>query len=249
MSLPRFFCDQTLETGATIDLEPDTAHYIGRVLRLKAGAELWLFNGQGGQFLASLQQNGKALQAQILSYEPIERELPQRITVAQGLASGNKMDWITEKSAEVGVSHLAPIAARHSVLQLTGERLTKRVSHWQRVAQSASEQCGRNRVMGVSTPQSLEAFLHSLPTDPHRRIIFCDPDASNNLDSALADVAHWPEAELVLLIGPEGGWSEIEKAQALKAGAFSMRFGERILRTETAAIALVSACSARLGWL
>ena len=249
MNLPRFFCEIDLQTGTTVELSTELAHYMLRVLRLKDQSQVWLFNGQGGQFLASLQHQGKGVLAHLLEFQALERELPQRITIAQGLASGDKMDWIAEKCTEVGVTALAPIAARYSVLQLQGERLQKRVQHWQKVARSASEQCGRNKVMQVSPPQQLAAFLQSLPSSPHTRVIFCDPDAEHDLDSALTEVNNWSDAHLVFLIGPEGGWSEEEKAQALAAGALSMRFGTRILRTETAAIALVSAASARLGWL
>lgn len=251
MNLPRFYCNAALQTGATIELEDDLAHYMTRVLRLKDAAKVWLFNGQGGQFLASLQQHTKKTNAIIGEFHDIERELKAKVTIAQGLASGDKMDWIVEKSTEVGVTTVAPIAARYSVLQLSGARLEKRVAHWQKVAISASEQCGRNRINHVLAPQTLQQFLSSLEPSPNAttRLIFCDPDAQHDLDSALAGLSDTAELHLVLLIGPEGGWSEIEKAQAIQAGAYPMRFGSRILRTETAAIALVSAASARLGWL
>src|SRR5690606_28090671 len=116
---------------------------------------------------------------------------------------------------------------------------------------SASEQCGRNRINQILAPQSLSDFLqHTQPTQGMAsRFIFCDPDAEHNLDAALTDLIATSNIHLVFLIGPEGGWSETEKAQAVAAGAYPMRFGTRILRTETAAIALVSAASARLGWL
>lgn len=251
MNLPRFYCNALLQTGVTIELDDDLAHYMLRVLRLKDEAKVWLFNGEGGQFLASLQQHGKKASATLLEFHDIERELPGRITVAQGLASGDKMDWVIEKCTEIGVRCVAPIAARYSVLQLSGARLQKRVEHWQKVAVSASEQCGRNRINQVLAPQSLNDFIQRTQANNTAapRFIFCDPDAEHNLDSALSDLVATSDTHLVFLIGPEGGWSETEKAQAIAAGAYPMRFGTRILRTETAAIALVSAASARLGWL
>lgn len=251
MNLPRFYCDADLQTGATIELAADLAHYMTRVLRLKDGSTVWLFNGQGGQFLASLQQHSKKVSAVIGKFHHVERELHGKVTVVQGLASGDKMDWIIEKCTEIGVTAVAPIAARYSVLQLSGDRLQKRLAHWHKVAVSASEQCGRNRINQVSAPQSLEAYLRTLTASPSAttRIVFCDPDAEHDLDSALTGLSQGDDIQLILLIGPEGGWSDEEKAQALQAGAYSMRFGSRILRTETAAIALVSAASARLGWL
>ena len=123
MNLPRFYCNAPLQTGATIELDDDLAHYMTRVLRLKEGAKVWLFNGQGGQFLASLQQQAKKVSATITEFHDIERELKGKVTVVQGLASGDKMDWIVEKCTEIGVSTVAPISARHSVLQLSGSRL------------------------------------------------------------------------------------------------------------------------------
>ncbi|MCQ9617149.1 16S rRNA (uracil(1498)-N(3))-methyltransferase [Paenalcaligenes niemegkensis] len=251
MNLPRFYCNADLQTGATIELADELAHYMTRVLRLKDGSAVWLFNGVGGQFLASLQQQSKKVSAVIGTFHDVECELAGKVTVAQGLASGDKMDWIIEKCTEIGVTTVAPIAARYSVLQLSGERLQKRLAHWQKVARSASEQCGRNRINQVMAPQSLAAYLSTVDASAPQetRIVFCDPDADHDLDSALAGLTPAHDIHLILLIGPEGGWSEEEKAQAIQAGAYSMRFGSRILRTETAAIALVSAASARLGWL
>lgn len=247
MSLPRFYSDQDLSVDQTITLNKELAHYMQRVLRLPTQSQVLLFNGQGGQYLAQTHYEGKTVQAQIQSFEPIERELPWRITIGQGLATGEKMDWICEKSVEMGATALIPIAAKHSTLKLSGDRLEKRLSHWQRIAQAASEQCGRNQVLQVGGLHTMAQLLQNL--EPHTQLIFCDPDATMDFPLALQKAADNNQNHWLLLIGPEGGWSEEEKQMALEASAIAMRFGSRVLRTETAAIALIGAIRGQLGWI
>ncbi|MEB6660439.1 16S rRNA (uracil(1498)-N(3))-methyltransferase [Achromobacter ruhlandii] len=243
MSAPRFFCDAPLSAGARIALPEALAHHAIRVLRLRAGEPMVLFNGQGGEYPAVLEIEGKAGFAQLGAFDPREAELAGRITLVQGLPAGDKMDWVVEKAVELGAARVCPIAAQRSVLQLAGPRLEKRVAHWQRIAQSAAEQCGRNRLMAVDAPVTLADWL-ALPADGLR--LLCHPDAD-------ADLAGWLGAtpnlqSLTLLVGPEGGWSEKELAQAREAGVQAVRFGPRVLRTETAGLALISAAGALLGW-
>ncbi|KOQ40843.1 16S rRNA methyltransferase, partial [Achromobacter xylosoxidans] len=159
MSAPRFFCDAPLSAGARIALPEALAHHAIRVLRLRAGEPMVLFNGQGGEYPAVLEIEGKAGFAQLGAFDPREAELAGRITLVQGLPAGDKMDWVVEKAVELGAAHVCPIAAQRSVLQLAGPRLEKRVAHWQRIAQSAAEQCGRNRLMAVDAPMALADWL------------------------------------------------------------------------------------------
>lgn len=243
MSTPRFFCDLPLAAGARQALPEALAHHALRVLRLQVGASIVLFNGQGGEYPATLQTEGKAAFAQLAEYLPREVELSGRITLVQGLPAGDKMDWVVEKAVELGTHRVIPIAARRSVLQLSGARLEKRVQHWSRVAQSASEQCGRNRLMPVASPVTLATYLER-PASGLR--LLCHPDATQNLAAALA--AQADIQDLTLLIGPEGGWSEDERALALAHGVQMVRYGPRVLRTETAGLALIAASSALLGW-
>lgn len=247
MSLPRFYYPQPIELDARLELPKELAHYMQRVLRLNDQSEVTLFNGQGGEYQARLHFSGKQVLAHVLCFNNIERELPWRISIAQGLATGDKMDWICEKSVEMGATSLIPIAAQHSTLKLTGERLEKRLQHWQRVAQSASEQCGRNQLLEVTSMQSIKQLCQQL--EPSSLLLFCDPDANQNFPTAIAQAATLNTKHWILLIGPEGGWSEEEKKIALNAGAISMRFGSRVLRTETAAIALIGAIRGQLGWV
>lgn len=247
MSLPRFFYPDVIEPQAILDLPKELAHYMQRVLRLTDQTHITLFNGQGGEFTAQIHYEGKQVRAHILTFISIERELPLRLTIAQGLATGDKMDWICEKSVEMGAYVLQPIAAQHSTLKLSGERLEKRLQHWQRIAQSASEQCGRNQVLQVQPLRTLHQLCQSLTPDD--LLLFCDPDAPHHFPDAIDQAISQQRSHWILLIGPEGGWSDAEKKIALNAGAISMRFGARVLRTETAAIALVGAIRGQLGWI
>jgi len=241
MTPPRFFCDQPLTVGVSLRLPDALAHHV-RVLRLEPGADMILFNGQGGQFEARLLLDGKTGYARVLSHCPREAELRGRITLVQGLASGDKMDWIIEKAVEMGVAQVQPIAARRSVLRLSDSRLEKRLQHWQRIARAASEQCGRNRLMPVSTVMTLEKYLQGL--EPAALLLCCDPDAPENLHDLLpTDHDH-----IILLVGAEGGWSPAEMKIAQTCGARQVRFGSRVLRTETAGMALVSAITALMKW-
>jgi 16S rRNA (uracil1498-N3)-methyltransferase len=242
MPLPRFYCPIPLQAGLTIALPEAIAHHAARVLRLRDGADIVLFNGTGGQFSARLVLAGSAASAELIAHEAREAELAGQLTLVQGLPSGDKMDWVVEKAVEVGVTRLLPVAAERSVLQLSGARLDKRLQHWRRIAQAASEQCGRNRLMPVEAPLPLAACLQQ-----HARaglIVFCDPDAPDSLSALLP----WQGQHITILVGPEGGWSAQEQEQALACGAKAARFGARILRTETAGIALASAVAALQGW-
>lgn len=251
MSLPRFFCENDLaiafEQGLAVSIDKALAHYMQRVLRLPDQSQVLLFNGKGGEYLACLHYEAKAVSAQLLQFDAIERELPWHIAIAQGLATGDKMDWVCEKAVEMGASTLLPIAAQRSTLKLSGERLAKRQAHWQRIAQAASEQCGRNRLLTVAPVQTIASLTQSL--SPDTLLLFCDPDAAQDFPAAITQAAAINRSHWVLLIGPEGGWSEEEKEMARHAGAIAMRFGSRVLRTETAAIALLGAIRGQLGWI
>lgn len=243
MSDPRFYCDTPLSAGMRLSLPEALAHHATRVLRLRAGSSIVIFNGTGGEYPATLEIEGKAASAQLGDFHAREAELGGRITLVQGLPSGDKMDWVIEKAVELGAHRVCPIAAQRSVLQLSGPRLEKRLLHWERVTQSASEQCGRNAIMVVDAPQPLEKWL-AQPAQGLR--LLCHPDGSQDLAQILR--AQSGLQDLTLLIGPEGGWSDKELEQAQDSGVQAVRFGPRVLRTETAGLALLAAASAILGW-
>lgn len=247
MPLSRFHLDLPLQAGARIVLPVPIAHHALRVLRLRDGDEIVVFDGRGGQYAARLEADGKQAAALLGSHDPREAELPGRIVLAQAIPSGDKMDWVIEKAVEVGVHAVQPLAAARSVLRLSGERLEKRLRHWQRVAVAACEQCGRNRIPAVAAPLTPEQWLtRPLPDGTQR--VFCDPDADIRLTQWLGGLPT-PPADLELLVGPEGGWSPEEYALATRHGVRAVRFGDRILRTETAGTALISALSAKLDWI
>src|SRR5690606_16632715 len=206
------------------------------------GTGVILFDGLGGQYPATLEVDGKRAWAQTGAHIAIEAELPVRTVLVQGIASGDKMDWVVEKAVEMGVSQLVPIAADRSVIQLSGERREKRLRHWQRIAISASEQCGRNRLMDVAPVQTLQEWFAQ--ADAQVLKLACHPEAKNDLEAA---VQHHDGA-LALMVGPEGGWSDEELAIMQEHGLEPVRFGRRVLRTETAGIALMAALAAIKRW-
>jgi len=236
MSAPRFYCPVALAAHQTIVLPEAVAHHAVRVLRLRDGDAITLFNGQGGETPAVLRVQGKSVAALLAQHEPREAELTVRITLAQGLPASNKMDGIVEKAVELGVHTLVPVIAQRSAPQGAG-RLEKRLEHWQRIVAAASAQCGRNRLMAIAAPIPFTASLpaHGSSTDAVH--LLCHPQGSQTLSQALA---HTPRA-VTLYVGPEGGWSETELQQAHSAGVTLIRFGARVLRTETAGIALAAA--------
>jgi 16S rRNA (uracil1498-N3)-methyltransferase len=241
MPAPRFHCPSPLAAHTRIELPSMLAHHAMRVLRLRPGTAITLFDGSGGEYPAILEPEGKAAWAQTADFDPTERELPGRITLLQGLASGDKMDWIVEKAVEMGVARLAPITAQRSVPQLGGARLDKRLEHWRRIAVAASEQCGRNRIMAVDTPMPL---AQAMPLVAESVALLCHPEGGRSLKNTLSRDAR----DIALLVGPEGGWTDGELADAREAGALPLVLGPRVLRTETAAIALTAAICTELHW-
>jgi 16S rRNA (uracil1498-N3)-methyltransferase len=171
MTAPRFYCQDPISGNQTLTLPATVAHHI-RVRRLAAGCEIVLFDGRGGEIAGVLDFDGKTAQVRLTDHRQREAELAGRLTLIQGLPSGDKMDWVIEKAVELGVQRVIPIAAHRSVLKLSGDRLTKRLQHWQGIIIAASEQCGRNRLMQVLPPQSLEQTLTQTDLG---FVLLCDP--------------------------------------------------------------------------
>ncbi len=270
MPIPRFFVDLPLTAHSRVALPEAAAHHAVRVLRLRDGESLSLFNGQGGEYTGVLHVDGRAAAVELGAFAPREAELAGAITLVQGLPSGDKMDWIVEKAVELGVRAIVPIAARRSVLQLSGARQDKRLTHWRRIAVSASEQCGRNRLLHVAEPVTLEQWL-ARPAEGLR--VLCHPEGGVPYTEAIRILGRGPAADmpradlrdaraasvgservqaaraLELLVGPEGGWDDTELDVARRADAQAVTFGARILRTETAGLALAAAAAAVLDWV
>jgi 16S rRNA (uracil1498-N3)-methyltransferase len=241
--MPRFFCPQPLAIGQIITLPEPVAHHI-QVLRLAPGELITVFNGDGGEYSASLAQiERRSVSAEIKAHHPREVELPFAVTLAQALPEGSKMDWIIEKAIELGVSGFQPLAAQRCVVKLSAERAEKKIEHWRGIIVSASEQSGRNRLAQLAPPQDYKNWITQ--QDMHRRIVL-----TPRAEQSLADWSrhHAPQA-VTLVVGPEGGLSEQEEDLALRHGALPLAMGPRILRTETAALAAVSILSAAWGGL
>jgi 16S rRNA (uracil1498-N3)-methyltransferase len=244
----RLYCDVPLAEGQHLTLPESAAHHARDVLRLETGATVTLLNGLGGEYTASLTLVSKKLvEADVLEFQQRDSEPPFQITVAQSLATGDKMDWVVEKAVELGAAAVVPIAAARSVLKLSAERAEKRAAHWQAIARAACEQCGRNRLAQIAPVTGLGAWLAA-----HRDDANAAP-ALKLMLSPVADVAFnaiaapLPGSSIHLLIGPEAGLTDAEEALARTAGFQGITLGPRVMRTETAALAALAAIHARWG--
>ncbi len=187
----------------------------------------------------------RAAVARIDQHSDREAEPPYRLTLAQGVAGGDKMDWLIEKAVELGVAAIAPLTAERGVVRLAGERALRRQAHWQALVRAACEQCGRNRVPDVAPPRDLDAWLGQLPPalDGELRLLL-SPRAEVSFASLPGAP---PDAPVTLLIGPEAGFSPAEEKTIVDAGFATLGLGPRVLRTETAGIAVLAALAARWG--
>lgn len=240
MSLPRFYVDTALTVGEPCTLSHEVTRHALRALRLRQGEMLTLFNGHGGEYAAQLVHAREPEAAvQVVRFDPREVELLWPITVAQGLSSGDRMDWTIEKSVELGAMAIAPLAMSRSVVRLSADRAASRCKHWQSLAIAASEQCGRNRIAQVEPVMPLIDWLATLP-EASLRLVLVSGGAS------LVSFLPPPEGRrIVLLAGPEGGLSDDELQAADAAGFRALSLGPRILRTETAAPVAVAMLTAR----
>lgn len=234
MNLPRFYCREALAPGARIELPAPVARHAVRVLRLPPGAPMILFDGRGGEYLAHIERIERdRVLAELADWRDVERESPLAVTLVQALQAGEKMDFTIQKAVELGVRDIVPVESRRSVMRLSGDRAGKRVAHWQGVAASACEQCGRNQVPLVAPLEKLENWL-ARPADGALRLMLA-PDA----EWTLAELS--PASCIQLLIGGEGGLDPQEVIAASQTGFQAVRLGPRVLRTETAGLAGLAA--------
>lgn len=240
MNMPRFYCCEALSPGALIDLPEPVARHAVRVLRLPPGAAMILFDGRGGEYEARIEliEKNRVL-VQLGVWRDVERESRLSVSLVQAVQAGEKMDFTIQKAVELGIAHIIPVDSRRSVTRLSGERAAKRVAHWQGVAVSACEQCGRNRVPVVEPLEKLEHWL-ARPAQPVLRLMLA-PDA----ECSLVDLP--PARDVQLLIGAEGGLDPQEMIAAKQAGFQAVRLGPRVLRTETAGLAALAALQALWG--
>ncbi len=233
--MPRFYCPTPLQAGASLPLPEGAARHV-QVLRLQPGDSVTLFNGEGGEWQATVTRMGRSeVQVQLVAHTPVEREVAREVHLAIGMPANDRMDWLVEKAAELGAASLQPLLAERSVLRLSGERADKKRGHWQGVATAACEQCGRNRVPAVHAVQGLPAWLAgALP--PQRLLLSLQADSVPLMQHPAARDG----GPVIFLSGPEGGLSPAEEAAARAAGFSPVSLGARTLRAETAPLAALA---------
>jgi 16S rRNA (uracil1498-N3)-methyltransferase len=242
MRLTRVFVAEPLQGGAPHVLHGDAAAHLGRVLRLRAGASLTVFDGRGGEYPATIETIRRdEVRLAVGAHRAVERESSLEVTLAQGVSRGERMDWIIQKATELGVRRIVPVLTAHSVVQLDAEQAEKRARHWRGVAIAACEQCGRNRLPQIAAARALDTWLGEPEAAAGTRLLL-DPQATGGL----ADVGA-PEGAATLLIGPEGGLSDAEQSLAREVGFLPVRLGPRILRTESAAVVALALVQQRWG--
>jgi 16S rRNA (uracil1498-N3)-methyltransferase len=219
-----------------VDLPPTAARHV-QVLRMQPGHTLTLFNGEGGEFSAEVQHMGRSdVRVVVGEHRNVECEARCQVHLAVGMPANERMDWLVEKATELGVHRITPLMTERSVVRLAGERAEKKQAHWQAVAASASEQCGRNRVPVIDMPERLDAWLARQTPQADAVHGVLSLHASTQPLNALREGATGSAKSWVLLNGPEGGLTDAEDAAARAKGFTALSLGERVLRAETAAL-------------
>lgn len=242
MPVTRLHVDDELASGRRVTLGAAQAHYVGRVLRLRKGDTLILFDGSGTEFDAVVERVGKdSAELAIGTRNETHTESVLHTQLVQGIGRGDRMDFVVQKATELGVKRITPVMTRHGVVRLDSRRADSRRAHWQSIATSACEQSGRVRPPLIDEPVALDAWFGAMTRRADVDLIL-RPGA----DLPLAAVPA-PVTKLCLLIGPEGGFSDAEYAAAAAAGFRAVSLGPRILRTETAALAALAVAQSLWG--
>jgi len=242
MAAPRFFVPPPLTpalVGESMPLPAAVAHHAVRVLRLAVGDALTIFDGAGGEYAATLARIPRSgADVRIESFDPVERESPYAIVLAQAVAANDAMDFAIRKAVELGAAAIEPLVTERSVPMPAGERGDKRLAHWRGIVVAACEQCGRNRIPPVAAPVPWQAWVQQW----NEAALVLAPGAP----AVLASLPR-PASPVALAVGPEGGFSDHELEAALKARLRAVSFGPRVLRTETAGVAALAAMQALWG--
>lgn len=232
---PRLYIPGDFPAHGMLETPADQAHHLVHVLRLAAGDTLTVFDGEGNEYAAVIARVARSgVTLRIGEGAAVTRESPLEVTLAQGISSGERMDYTVQKAVELGVRAIQPLVLERSVVRLSSERAAKRLAHWQKVVAAACEQCGRNVVPQVFPLATLTSWLATAPREALRLTL------SPTGGSTLQEFAR-PSAPVVLLVGAEGGLAPREQQDAQAAGFTAVRLGPRVLRTETAAVAALAA--------
>ena len=233
--MPRFHCPSPLATGLALSLPPGAARHV-QVLRLQPGDAITLFNGEGGEFDATVTRMGRSdVEVDVGAHHAIEREAHRAVHLLAGITANERMDWLVEKATELGVASITPLVAERSVLKLKGERAEKKMAHWQGVAVAAAEQSGRNRVPPIHPAVTLTEWLKK--SAPGERWVLSLSEGTQPVPRQASP------APVTVLSGPEGGLSPAEESAALAAGFAPVSLGPRVLRAETAPLAVLALCA------
>ncbi len=237
----RFYHPAEITVGRCIELSQENKHHAVRTLRLRKGDSVTLFNGLGGEFSAYIQEiDNSDVKVLVEGFSVQECESPVVIELAQAICTSEKMDWIIQKAVELGVKRIQPISTERSIVQLSNERASKRLMHWEKIIISACEQSGRNLIPQIFPLISLPKWLdqkQSTHTDREMRLML-----SPTSEQYLKNITRPPNNDsITLIIGPEGGFSKTEELSILQGEYTSIRLGNRILRTETAGLAIIAA--------
>ncbi len=245
--MPRFFCAVALRAGDTLSLPAGAARHV-QVLRMQPGDALTLFDGNGGEYSATVERMGRSEVTVVVgTHDPVEREAGAVVHLAAGMPANERMDWLVEKATELGVASIQPLMSAHGVLKLVGERAEKKRAHWEAIAIAACEQCGRNRIPVVHPVKAFADWIcepegGSGSIEAPKRLILSLAPGTQRIDGR--PTGNGASSAWRVLSGPEGGLSSSEEARALAEGFAPVTLGERVLRAETAALAaLVSLTS------
>src|SRR5690554_1404365 len=234
MRIPRIFTSQPLVCDQAIELDAAASHYLSKVLRMQPDREVILFNGEGGEFAARITAvTKKSVTLLIGNFDSENRQSPLKLELAIGISRGERMDWVLQKATELGVTRITPLFTERTEVRLQGERLAKRMQHWQQITLSACEQCQRNIPPQLLPAQELASFLSQADTGLKLVLHHRSEQSLRQLPTPSA---------VTLLIGPEGGLSEREIDLAIQQSGYTpLTLGPRILRTETAPVAALTA--------
>lgn len=236
--ISRIYQNIPLAINQTVQLEEKASHHLSRVLRVSIGDSITVFNGEGGEYTAIIKQiNKKNVVIETIQFIDRDVESNLKIHLAQGIARGEKMDFVIQKAVELGVTHITPLITERCNVHLSNEREVKRLKHWQSVVISACEQSGRNRLPTIDAPLDFATWINEIK--PENGFVLT-PHHQTQLKATSIPSA-------TLLIGPEGGLSEQEIAKALQHGWQTLHLGPRILRTETATIAAITVLQFQYG--
>lgn len=240
MSEPRVYVDMGLADQATVTLGDAAYHHLVVVLRRIRGDAITLFNGRGGEYGANIETVGKrTLTARIWQFRDVERESPLPITLVQAVSKGERMDYTIQKAVELGVTAIQPVVTDRVVVRLDAERWARKQEHWQSIAVAAAEQSGRTRIPPVAPVMDLNDWMPTCPPDAFRLIL--------SLTVTPTVVRRLPNQPIVLLVGPEGGWTDIERKLADLTGFAGLALGPRVLRTETAGVVALAVLQSQWG--